>query len=97
MNPDGIRQIYNREDLNIKLFYISAPDRTRILRQLNREMYPDTIEVCRRFLADEEDFKNLYKYPSRKLRNSSEQDAYQCIYIIDEAIEELLADSDKIN
>ena len=41
MNPSGIRQIYNREDLKIKVFYISAIDKIRILRQLNREKYPE--------------------------------------------------------
>ena len=97
MNPDGIRQVYNREDLNIKVFYLSAPDKTRILRQINREMYPDIREICRRFLADEEDFKNLYKYPTRRLRNSEESDLEQCKYIIEETIDELLADSVRMN
>lgn len=96
LNPDGIRQIYNREDLDIKLFYISAPDKTRILRQINREKYPNISEICRRFLADEEDFKNLYKYPYRTLRNSIEGISEQCTPILQETVDQLKADLDRM-
>lgn len=97
LNPDGVRQIYTREDLKIRLFLISASDKTRMLRQLNREDYPDVKEVCRRFLADEEDFMNLYKYPFKKLRNQLEGDEKQCLMIIKEVIDELKNDSGRIN
>ena len=84
-NIDGIKQLYEKDDLNIKIFYISANDRTRLLRQINREEYPDCAEICRRFLADEQDFKNLTKYPFTKIRNSSGVSDDQCVdYIIEE-------------
>ena len=61
-NIDGIKQLFANSliDENIKLhiYYISADDKTRLLRQLNREDYPNCLEICRRFLADEKDFKN---------------------------------------
>lgn len=89
LNLSGIRYLYQRDDMNIKIFYISTTDKNRILRQINREQYPDIAEICRRFLADEEDFKNLYKYPFQKLRNTFAFDSYEAISIIEEAIDEL--------
>ena len=96
MNLDGIRQLYNRDDLDIHLFYISCDDKTRVIRQITREPYPDIKEICRRFLADEEDFKNIFHFPFKKLRNTSENDPSECIEIIDETIDSLLADSGRI-
>lgn len=96
MNLDGINQIYMRDDLDIHLFYISCDDKTRLLRQINREKYPNIKEICRRFLSDEEDFKNIFHYPFKKLRNVTENDPSQCIGIISETIDKLLSDSGKI-
>lgn len=97
MNPDGIRQTYLKDNLDIKLFYISAPDITRLFRQLEREMYPDIIEICRRFLADEEDYKNLFNYPFTKLRNSFEFDIEQCVDIVGETIDAFKSDLNRMN
>ena len=36
-------------------------DKTRILRQLNRENSPNVKEICRRFIADAEDFIEYYE------------------------------------
>lgn len=89
MNPNGIRQTYLKQELDIRLFYISAPEKTRLLRQISREEYPDFSEICRRFLADEEDFKNLFNYPFKKLRNTFDFDVSQCIAIVGETIDQL--------
>ena len=97
LNLSGVRQLYDRDDLEIKLFYITAPDKVRILRQLNREEYPNVSEICRRFLTDEEDFKNLYKYSARLLKNANKYDPKDCIEIIEDTITELLADSSKMD
>lgn len=100
-NVDGIKQLFANSliDENIKLhiYYISADDKTRLLRQLNREEYPNCLEICRRFLADEKDFKNLYKYPFKKIRNSSGliDDQYAAVLI--EEIDQIKADFDKMN
>lgn len=96
MNLDGIRQIYMRDDLDIHLFYISCDDKTRLLRQINREAYPDIKEICRRFLADDSEFKYIFLFPFKRLRNTEENDPSQCIDIISETIDELLSDSGKI-
>ena len=39
--------------------YIQVDEKTRLLRTLNREKNPDCEEICRRFLADKKDFKNI--------------------------------------
>ena len=96
MNPDGIRQIYNREDLDIRLFYISAADKNRLYRQLSREKYPNVSEICRRYLADEDDFKNLHQYPYVILRNNNYDNFTQNIDTIHDAIEQLKSDLDRM-
>lgn len=40
----------------MKLFYITASDKTRLLRQLNREGDPDVEEIIRRYSTDKKDF-----------------------------------------
>ena len=59
LTPTGIRNILNHNQLEILPVYIKAPDKIRLLRSLNREEDPDCAEICRRFLSDEEDFKNI--------------------------------------
>lgn len=39
--------------------FISVPSKTRLQRCLNREENPNCIEICRRFLSDVEDFKEI--------------------------------------
>lgn len=90
-NIDGINQLYNQDNLNIHVFYVSANDRARLLRQMDREQYPNYVEICRRFLADEKDFKNL-KFPFIKLRNSPDASDNECASILFEEIDKLLSD-----
>lgn len=98
LSPKAIEKLYEeQEDINIKLFYISASDKKRLYRQLEREEYPDVSEICRRFLADEEDFKNLYKMPFKELRNGFDFDIAYCIRSIEKTIEELQNDLDNIS
>lgn len=54
---EKIRDYYKEE--NVVPFYIEADARDRLIRYINREekqKNPNYCEVCRRFLADEEDF-----------------------------------------
>lgn len=46
----------------LKVIYISVDGKIRLLRALEREDKPDTHEICRRFLADEEDFQEIGKF-----------------------------------
>ena len=62
-NPEGYDCLHEsvKYDSDIKLlaYYLRCDDKTRLLRQLNREEHPDVKEIIRRFSADEEDFEIL--------------------------------------
>lgn len=55
-NPEAIGLLRENEFINLKLIYVEADDKDRLLRQLNREYDPDCHEIVRRFSADEQDF-----------------------------------------
>lgn len=58
-NPAGIAALLEDQDLDLTVFYITAKDKTRLIRQLNREEDPNIYEMLRRFFADEDDFLEL--------------------------------------
>ena len=58
-NPSGVRQLVDRPDCQVTVFWIKTSDKQRFLRQLNREENPDVREIVRRFNADYEDFKEI--------------------------------------
>lgn len=59
-NPQGIYSLLKLQHLvDLEVIYVYAPDKVRLLRQLNREEEPDCAEICRRFMTDEEDFRAL--------------------------------------
>ena len=58
-NPTGIEALLHYPDIETHVFYITASDKTRLLRQLNRENNPDVKEIIRRYSADEIDFEDL--------------------------------------
>ena len=58
-NPSGVRQLLDRPDCNVTVYWIKATDKNRFLRQLNRENAPDVKEIVRRFNADYEDFSDI--------------------------------------
>lgn len=58
-NPAGIDSLLARPDVEVQVFYITAPAKTRLLRQLNREENPNVDEIVRRYKADEVDFSDL--------------------------------------
>ena len=55
-NPEALELLRNHSNIKLKIIYIEASDKTRLLRQLNREKDPDCHEIVRRFTADEHDF-----------------------------------------
>ena len=55
--PSGIYDLATTPEIDLCVFYILATDKTRMLRQLNREKDPDVHEIVRRFSADEWDFE----------------------------------------
>lgn len=58
-NPEGI-EILKKKNFQVVPIYVTAPDKIRLLRCLEREENPNCAEICRRFLADEHDFHSLY-------------------------------------
>lgn len=55
-NPEGVILLKDRDNIDLKVIYLEANDKDRLLRQLNREANPDCHEIIRRFNADENDF-----------------------------------------
>ena len=64
-NPEGYDCLteMNSKDIKIIGIYVCCNDKTRLLRQLNREKDPDVHEIIRRFSADEEDFYDIDNDP----------------------------------
>ncbi len=57
-NPEGVEILRDNNHINLFVIYIQADDKTRLLRQLNREGNPDCHEIVRRFGTDETDFND---------------------------------------
>ena len=58
-NPTGLKSLAARDDLiDLEIIYVKASDKTRLLRQLNREEEPNVHEIVRRFYTDEADFQD---------------------------------------
>lgn len=57
-NLSGIHQLLKLPQADYKVIpiFIDCDDKERLLRQLNREKYPDCAEICRRFKTDYMDF-----------------------------------------
>lgn len=55
-NPAGVEALIEDPRLDVMVIEVTASDKTRLLRSLNREENPDCAEVCRRYFADEKDF-----------------------------------------
>ena len=49
----------NDEHFDLMAIEISASDKDRLMRSLRREKNPDCDEICRRFLADKQDFNDV--------------------------------------
>ena len=58
-NPAGVRQLLDRPDCDVKVYWICTCDKNRMLRQLSREVHPNVREIVRRFNTDYEDFKDI--------------------------------------
>ena len=88
-NPGGIKNLLARDDVEVKVFYVRAPAKERLIRQLEREDDPDVDEVLRRYHADENDFWDLpFEYIN--LPNASIRD-------VDNALAQLVWNAPKDN
>lgn len=74
-NPTGIESLLERPDVDLKVIRVVAEDKTRLLRQLNREKWPDVREIIRRFNADWMDFEGIDEdIPALKIFNGEGAD-----------------------
>jgi guanylate kinase len=77
-NPDGVRKLIDRDDCNVTVYWITASDKTRLLRQLNREENPNVKEIIRRFGADVKDFENI-NFDYTEISNETQEDLIEAI------------------
>ena len=63
------------EDWGIKAVYLDISSKERLIRSLMREENPDCKEICRRFLADEDDWGYFLKRHSNKTTIISDNDS----------------------
>lgn len=84
LNPEGVRILKEDNKLNVTVIYINASDKTRLIRQLQREENPNIQEILRRYGADEKDFepskiKPLVDYT---LDNETKEDLQHIVSLI---------------
>ena len=73
-NIAGIEALMEDNRLEIYPVLVYAPDKIRLLRQLNREERPDCDEICRRFQTDANDFLEIDFEPFFVFQNITEED-----------------------
>ena len=78
-NPTGVESLLARPDVDVKVIRVVAEDKTRLIRQLNREERPDVREIVRRFNADWMDFDGVDQdIPSYKVFNGEGSNLFHC-------------------
>ena len=82
-NPDSIECLMDLNDINLKIFYIKTSDKTRLLRQLNREDNPNVDEIVRRYGTDKKDFSFL-DFEVHEVENETLQDIPKAVAIIEQ-------------
>lgn len=91
-NIQGVSNLISKEEYEVFPIEIIAKDTTRLLRAIERESNPDCAEICRRFLADAEDFKNIpfFTFPFYNEANNSLEENWNQFRKKYKTIEELL-------
>lgn len=79
-NPAGVESLMKDSRINLKVFYIEASDKERLIRQLSRESDPNIEEIFRRFKADEIDFSDLSDFNYTTINNEIRKDFYPAVY-----------------
>ena len=90
LNPEGIDSIATHKNIEMVVFYVEAKDKSRLLRQLNRETDPDVYEIIRRFRADELDFEDL-DFHHNVLTNETKEDLDYNVQVVEAAAKRLEA------
>lgn len=69
-NIQGITSLLEIPDIVVLPIFLEVSDKERLIRCLNRENLPNCKEIARRFLVDEEDFKEI-SFEYKTLYNSN--------------------------
>lgn len=86
-SPAAIEGLITNERVDLEIFYVYVPSKVRLLRQLNREKYPDVDEIIRRYNADKKDFSTIGHIPYTELLNASLLDHTQSLHKIIQAMD----------
>ena len=93
-NLDGISDLLSSEMADkLKVIYLVADDKTRLIRQLQREENPDIEEIFRRYKTDEEDFHYVQQLldninPENRFCVDNSQNGIETVYEIVQFIKE---------
>lgn len=82
-NPAGIACLAEDKKVDLSVYWIDAPDRDRLVRQLLRENDPDIEEIFRRYKTDEEDFLDMDDFDYTLLKNVTKEDLETCATLIE--------------
>lgn len=77
-SPDGIYTLLEHKNINLKIYYITASDKERLMRQLKREQNPNIEEIIRRYRADKVDFLDL-DFDYVELTNETPQEFFVAV------------------
>lgn len=78
----GLRQLIKLYGDRVVPIYIDTNDKNRLKRSLDREDNPDCKEICRRLIADTEDFANVLEEFKPNIINNNETKAYSLLKIL---------------
>lgn len=79
-NPAGVESLMKDPRINLKIFYIEASDKERLIRQLTREQNPDIEEILRRYKADNLDFSDLSSINYTTVNNETKDNFSLAVY-----------------
>ena len=72
-----------REDVDLRIFYVQATDKQRLIRQLTRENCPNIDEIFRRYKTDNSDFSEYnIDFLFTAIENNDNEDFENCIATI---------------
>ena len=80
-SPEAVEALLESSEIELMVLELAVSDKTRLLRQLNREANPNVHEIIRRFKADEEDFADL-DILRITLVNETKDDLLENVYYI---------------
>lgn len=83
-DPTRLDILLSNKNIDATVFYITAKDNQRLIRQLSREDDPDVEEILRRYKTDNIDFADIYDIAENiiTLKNNNMADLHSNILTI---------------